>query len=98
MKNKCFIKPPKKKGRYFGYNTYDSQGIYGLLRESDTSYTVSRINWNGSLKKLFLLEGLKLGTDAQMSIINDFIYYYNPMNGKTERRNLGDIQNTEVVG
>lgn len=83
--------------RYFGYNTYDNEGIYGLLKETDTAYTVSRINWNGTLQKLFSINGIEFGTDAQMSVINDFIYYYNAVNGKMERRHLTDIQTAESI-
>lgn len=79
---------------YFGYNTYDGQGLYGLLKEGDNNFYISRVNWDGSLDKLFLLENitdLQYGINVQMSVIHDWIYYFNPQNGKMERRNLSNI-------
>lgn len=73
--------------KYFGYNTYDEKGLYGLVKENDTSYYISRVNWDGSLNNLLLLENIsdsQYGINAHMSVIRDCLYYYNPQTDKME--------------
>lgn len=86
-------------GLYFGYNTYDEQGLYGIIKEQDNIYDIARINWDGSLEKIFQMENVSdehYGVHIQMSVIDDWIYYYNPHSGKMERRNLKRPQTAET--
>lgn len=76
---------------YFGYNTYDNQGLYGLLKEDDNTFYISRVNWDGSLEKLFLADNvtdLSYGINVRMSVIHDWLYYFNPREDKMERQKL----------
>lgn len=73
---------------YFGYNTYDNHGVYGLLQENDDSFYIARISWEGALEKLFPVENADrlYGIHVQMSVVDGWIYYYNPQSEKMERR------------
>lgn len=76
---------------YFGYNTYDDRGLYGLWKEDDHSFYIGCVSWDGALNKLFLVENVTdalYGIHVQMSVIHDSLYYYNPQNGGMECLNL----------
>lgn len=74
-------------GAFCGYNTYDEQGIYGLLYEDENWTAVVRIGWDGSLEKLFTVDtdDLLYGIGIQMSIIDNCIYYFDSESGEMEK-------------
>lgn len=74
-------------GAFCGYNTYDKQGVYGLLYEDEKWTSVVRIGWDGSLEKLFTVDTdvLLYGIGIQMSVIDNCIYYFDPESGEMER-------------
>jgi len=78
----------ENENKFFGYNTYDEMGVYGLLQDGDTAYFVCKIDWNGTLEKLFLVEGIEKGTDIQMSVLGNWIYFYEPKSNSVERRDV----------
>lgn len=94
---KLFYQASENENKLWIYTTYDKNGVYGLLWESDTSYTVSRMDWDGTMKKLFLLEDVEMVSDVKMSIIEDWIYYWNQISGKMERRNVMNPAAVEVI-
>lgn len=79
------------------YTTYDENGVYGLLQETDNSYIVSRISWGGVIEKLFEIEEVEIFSDVKMSVIGDWIYYCNQVTGKMERRNLMNLMEIEII-
>ena len=77
-------------GAFCGYNTYDEQGIYGLLSEDENWTAVVRIGWDGSLEKLFTVDTdiLLYGIGIQMSVIDNCLYYYDPESGGMEKQKI----------
>lgn len=80
---------------YIGYNTYDENGIYGMSQEGSDTYVI-QLTWNGQLNKLFPVHNLKFGTELNMSIIDEWLYYYNTGEKRMERRKIIDASIIET--
>lgn len=84
---------------YAGYNTYDNEGIYGIQQKSETDYDIIQISWDGALRTLFSIKDTSshVGVDLRMSVVDHWLYYCNPETGNMERRNLGNIDEVEII-
>ncbi len=79
-------------GIYGGYNTYDQDGFYGMVFKENNKYALIYCSWEGESKELYeyTSDELILGVDANMSIVDKWLYFYDYNDHDMKRINVMD--------
>ena len=85
-------------GLRVGYNTYDDTGFYGLAFIDENKYAVVFCSWNGEYKELykFTSDNTVFGGMMNMSIVNDWLYFFDYSDNLMKRISIKDYSIEEI--
>ena len=86
-------------GLYVGYNTYDENGFYGLQYQGDGKYSIIYCTWDGKVKELYRFSTPErvVGAQMSMSVVGDWLYFYDFSSGTMKRISISDCDIIEAV-
>lgn len=84
---------------FVGYNTFDDNGFYGLQVSGDNEYAIIFCGWDGSFNKIynFTTSEPVFGEKLCMSIIDNWLYFYDYSDHHMKRININDLNVVETI-
>lgn len=75
---------------YLGYNTYTEDALFGITGNDNGIFHAVRLSWDGKLKYLADIKSdqTTYPSHAKISVLGDYLYFYNPETGKMERQQI----------
>lgn len=84
---------------FVGYNTFDDNGFYGLQVSGDNEYAIIFCGWDGSFNKIYNFTTTEsvFGEKLCMSIIDNWLYFYDYSDHHMKRININDLGVVETI-